>query len=319
MKKRRKVNLLVILSVFICLVFVTLNSVKFKFLLEVIKLSNTLPTISTDFYNDPIDDITYEDITYKKRNGLSLKLDLYENNNETKPKPVIIYVFGDAWIKGEKVIPSAISPLIELLKEEGYAVIRTSYELMKEEIIFDKQISDVKDTIRWVYKNKDKYNFDIENIGLIGPSAGAHLAMMAAYSENDEFIGDSSLKDYPSQVKYVVDLFGPAELSKINLNYGPREIVENLSKNDIKNFSKLYSPISYVKKNLPDTLIIHSKKDEIVPYDTSISLYKKCIKLNNDFKFYTLEDCNHCLEGLSNTEALKLYMEIVNFIISENN
>ena len=50
MKKRRKVNLLVILSVFICLVFVTLNSVKFKFLLEVIKLSNTLPTISTDFY-----------------------------------------------------------------------------------------------------------------------------------------------------------------------------------------------------------------------------------------------------------------------------
>ena len=54
MKKRRKVNLLVILSVFICLVFVTLNSVKFKFLLEVIKLSNTLPTISTDFYNGPI-------------------------------------------------------------------------------------------------------------------------------------------------------------------------------------------------------------------------------------------------------------------------
>ena len=215
MKKRRKVNLLVILSIFICLVFVTLNSVKFKFLLEVIKLSNTLPTISTDFYNDPIDDITYEDITYKKRNGLSLKLDLYENNNETKPKPVIIYVFGDAWIKGEKVIPSAISPLIELLKEEGYAVISTSYELMKEEIIFDKQISDVKDTIRWVYKNKDKYNFDIENIGLIGPSAGAHLAMMAAYSENDEFIGDSSLKDYPSQVKYVVDLFGPDRKSVV--------------------------------------------------------------------------------------------------------
>ena len=94
---------------------------------------------STDFYNDPIDDITYEDITYKKRNGLSLKLDLYENNNETKPKPVIIYVFGDAWIKGEQVIPSAISPLIELLKEEGYAVISTSYELMKEEIRRYKQ------------------------------------------------------------------------------------------------------------------------------------------------------------------------------------
>lgn len=319
MKKGNKVNLLIILIIFICLMFIILNSVKFKFLLEVIKLSKTLPTISESLYDNPINDITYEDISYKKRDGVSLKLDLYEDTNNNDLKPVIIYVFGDAWIKGNKKIPSAISPLIELLKEEGFAIISTSYELMDKEIIFDKQISDIKDTIRWVYKNKDKYNFDVTNIGLIGPSAGAHLSMMAAYSDDNEFVGDYSLKNYSSKVKYVIDLFGPAELSKVNLNYGPKELIEKLSKKDIKNFSKLYSPINYVKENLPSTLIIHSKKDEIVPYDTSINLYKKCTKLNNNFKFYTLENCNHCLEGLSNTEALNLYMEIVNFIVSEIN
>ena len=62
---------------------------------------------------------------------------------------------------GDKVLPEAISSIIDLLKDEGFAVISTSYELMDDEVIFDKQISDVKDTIRWVYKNKDKYNFDV--------------------------------------------------------------------------------------------------------------------------------------------------------------
>ena len=245
-------------------------------------------------------------------------MDLYINEEIKDPKPVIIYVFGNGWMYGDKVIPEAISSIIDLLKDEGFAVISTSYELMDDEVIFDKQISDVKDTIRWVYKNKDKYNFDVDNIGLIGPSAGAQLSMIAAFSDDDEFVGDVSLKEYPSKVKYIVDLFGPSDLSKINLSAGPSEIVDNFTAEDIESYSKLYSPINYIKEDLPDTLIIHSKKDNIVPYDTSVELYESGIELNNKFDFYTLENCTHYLENLSNKEALGLYMNIIDFILSES-
>ena len=54
---------------------------------------------------------------------------------------------------------------------------------MEDEVIFYKQVSDIKDTVRWINKNRDIYNFDAENVGIIGVSSGAHLAMMAAYSE----------------------------------------------------------------------------------------------------------------------------------------
>lgn len=317
MKGRKKVYILISILIFLIIIYIT-KSIRFKFLFEVLKLSSSLPTISSDFYNEPINDISYKDLIYKKRDGNKLKLDLYMSNESDEPKPVIIYVFGNGWMYGDKVIPSAISSIIDLLKDEGFAVISTSYELMNDEVILDKQISDVKDTIRWVYKNKDKYNFDVNNIGIIGPSAGAQLSMVAAFSNDNEFIGDESLKDYPSKVNYIIDLFGPSKLSEINLSVGPKEIVSKFTEGDIEELSKKFSPINYVHEGLPDTLIIHSLKDDIVPYQSSNELYNKALEYNNDFEFYTLENCTHYLENLSTSEALSLYMKIVDYILSKS-
>lgn len=313
----KKRPLIIIIIILILVIISVTNIKKFKFLVEIIKLSDSLPTISNDFYNEPIENITYKDLVFKKRDNKELTLDIYTNKEANEATPVIIYVFGNGWMYGDKVIPSAIESIIDLLKDEGYAVISTSYELMDDEVILEEQISDVKDTIRWVYKNKDKYNFDVNNIGIIGPSAGAQLSMMAAFSHDDEFIGDQSLKSYSSKVKYIIDLFGPARLSKVNLSVGPEEVVEKFSDNDIEKLSKEFSPIEYVREDLPNTLIIHSLKDNIVPYETSVELYETALKYNNKFELYTLQNCTHYLENLSNTEALNLYMKIVDYILSE--
>ncbi len=316
---KRKKGILFITSISIIIIFIiSFCQIKqFKFLFEIIKLRNSLPTISSNFYNEPIKDVTYKDVVYKTRNNKEITLDIYKNKKINTPSPVIIYVFGNGWMYGDKVIPSDIEPIIDLLKNEGYAVISTSYELMNNEIILKDQISDVKDTIRWIYKNKDKYNFDTNNIGMIGPSAGAHLCMMAAFSDDDEFIGDYSLKSYSSKVKYIVDLFGPSKLSEINLSIAPKNITDNLTNDSIESLSKEFSPIEYITSKLPDTLIIHSLKDDIIPYESSLKLYEASIKYNNNFELYTLQNCTHTLKNLSETEALNLYMKIVDFILKQ--
>ncbi|WP_195987905.1 alpha/beta hydrolase [Clostridium sp. D53t1_180928_C8] len=316
MKKRKKIGIIICTITLILIISLT-QAKKMKFFFEIIKLSSSLPTVSSDFYNEPIKDITYKDIVYKKRGNKELKLDIYTSKDSDKPTPVIIYVFGNGWMYGDKVIPSAIESIIELLKDEGYAVISTSYELMDDEVILEEQISDVKDTIRWIYKNKDKYNFDVNNIGMIGPSAGAQLSMMAAFSDDGEFIGDRTLKNYSSKVKYIIDLFGPARLSKVNLSAGPEEVVKKFTDNDIERISNEFSPIEYIRSDLPDTLIIHSLKDDIVPYETSVELYETALKYENNFELYTLQNCTHYLENLSSTDALNLYMKIVDYILKE--
>lgn len=317
--KIKKRSLITTIIILILATILVTHIKKIKFFVEIIRLSNSLPTISSDFYNEPIENITYKDVVYKKRDNKELTLDIYTNKEAKEATPVIIYVFGNGWMYGDKVIPSAIESIIDLLKDEGYAVISTSYELMEDEVILQDQISDVKDTIRWIYKNKDKYNFDVNNIGIIGPSAGAQLSMMAAFSQDDEFIGDKSLKSYSSKVKYIIDLFGPSRLSEVNLSVGPEEVVKKFSDNDIEKLSKEFSPIEYVREDLPDTLIIHSLKDNIVPYETSVELYETALKYNNNFELYTLQNCTHYLENLSNTEALNLYMKIVDYILTQTN
>ena len=123
------------IAIILIIVIISVTQVKrLKFLFEIIKLSNSLPTISSNFYNEPIKDITYKDIVYKKRGNKEIKLDIYTNREAKEATPVIIYVFGNGWMYGDKVIPSAIESIINLLKDEGYAIISTSYELMDDEL-----------------------------------------------------------------------------------------------------------------------------------------------------------------------------------------
>lgn len=313
-KKHSTLFIYSLISIFL-IIYLT-NSLYFKLVIEILKINQSLATISSDFYDNPIKNVPYKNITYKNTNNTELKLDIYKENS-FDPSPVILYVFGNGWTYGDKAIPSGIESIINLLKKQGYSVISTSYELMNNDIILEKQICDIKDTIRWIYKNKDVYNFDTTNIGIIAPSAGAQLSMVAAFSKEDEFVDDLTLSRYPSKVKYIIDLFGPAELDKLNFSEGPSNIVSTFTQDKIKELSFKYSPIMYLDNDLPDTLIIHSLKDNIVPYETSVKLYNEAIKYNNNFKFYTLDKCTHYLENLSNIDALDLYIEIINYIISE--
>ena len=133
--KIKKRSLFITIIILIIVIISAIQVKRLKFLFEIIKLSNSLPTISSDFYNEPIKDITYKDIVYKKRGNKELTLDIYTNKEAKEPTPVIIYVFGNGWMYGDKVIPSAIESIIDLFKDEGYAVISTSYELMDDEVI----------------------------------------------------------------------------------------------------------------------------------------------------------------------------------------
>lgn len=282
-------------------------------------------------YNDLIENSSNEsmdkkDIIYKEDSISSQSLDLYlpkvvssEKRYLSKKSPVLIYVHGGSWIYGNKDIPALITPLLDTLREEGYTIISTSYGLLDGDIIssFDKPVSDVKDTIRWVYKNADAYNFDTDNIGLIGVSSGAHLSLLASYSSDSEFIGDTTLSSYSSKVKYVMDFFGPTDLKTLDINdaYGPlSEIIA--SNADLYTLYEKYSPVNYVDYNLPKTLIVHSKADTLVPYENSETLYNKLIETNNKVSLLTLYKSGHDFDKIDKDEVYSLSLEVLKFLVN---
>ncbi|WP_278600549.1 alpha/beta hydrolase [Clostridium tertium] len=252
--------------------------------------------LTEDLSLKSIDSIDYDDIIYKNTNGTSLTLDIYG------PK------------KNE--IPEAISPLLDAFREEGFTIISTSYELMNGEENFSKQISDVKDTIRWIHKNKDDFGFNADRIGVIGASSGAHLALMAAYSAEDQFVDSQELKDYPSNIKYLIDFFGPTDLTTLdisNVQWDLEQIINSVGEQR-EDILKLYSPVNYVDKNEPNTLIVHSKQDNTVPYENAEILYDELKEKGNKAELITLEGASHDFSQINIDEIVSVGIKMLEFI-----
>ena len=125
------------------------------------------------------DSMSHKDIVYKDTNGVPLTLDIYGPiKNVYKESPVILYVHGGSWVYGDKALPEALSPVLDTFREQGYTIISTSYELMRNKEDFNKQVCDVKDTIRWIFtKMLILITLITDEIGMIGLSSGAHLSL----------------------------------------------------------------------------------------------------------------------------------------------
>ncbi|MGL4773124.1 MAG: alpha/beta hydrolase fold domain-containing protein [Clostridium sp.] len=317
MKKIFKLTFLILLITIICsgVIFRHKISLIYNLSKKYIDLQNNNTLSSVDL--DPLDNMDYKDVVYKERNGKQLTLDIYASKNEKRKKsPVILYVHGGSWIYGDKSIPSALSPILETFREEGYTIISTSYELLNKNISFEEQASDVKDTLKWISKNADKYGLDINNVGVIGTSSGAHLSLLACYSNENEFIGDKELNNYPARVDYIIDLFGPTDLTTLNMSLATWDMQQVLSKIPNKEvIMNKYSPINYVKEKSPNILIVHSKKDEIVPYDNALKLYDKNVQMNNKATLLSLELSEHDLSTITDDDIKNFIIGMLKFIV----
>lgn len=269
----------------------------------------------TDYYASTSMDVM--NLKYKESTSNEVFLDIYKPTKTNESSPVIIYVHGGSWIYGDNGIPIGLDPIVNAFNKRGFTIISLSYQLLKEDTPISNPISDVKDAIRWVYKNKEEYNFNTNEIGLLGISSGAHLSLLAAYSEEDDFIGDEDLAKYPSNVKYVIDVFGPTELSTLDFSLVEDTYKEGIEKlKETPFFKEAYSPINYVNENSPSTLIIHSKNDELVPYKNSLDLYSKLQQLKISSKLLTLSSGGHNFYGFDNKEIAALIFETLKFLSS---
>lgn len=288
--------------------------------------------------------IFLEDIPYKNDTaGIPIKLDIYKPKNSTSGTfPVVIYVHGGAWAKGDKMVraDSYIERFILKLIEKNYAVISIDYTLVSEKVHFPLPIQDTKDAVRWVRKNAEKYNFDTRNIGYFGASSGAHLSMLSAYTNDNEYVGSSELSPYSGKVNYVVSNFGPTDLNKllhtrlgkipvaiVGLFFKPiveirQKLVFGISGYDIKtekrkaiDYLKTVSPVNDIENGVP-TFILHGNKDKVAPISHSKRLVRKLKKQNIETDLIIVKDGAHGFGTTDKAYLEQLSNEMVDFIIA---
>lgn len=286
-----------------------------------------------------------ENIIYKNNaKGIPVSLDIYIPKTGSNDKiPVVIYVHGGAWVKGDKTVRdgSYIETFISKLLDKKYAVISIDYTLLNDSIHFPLPLQDTKDAVRWVRKNADRYRFDTDNIGFFGTSSGAHLSMLAAYTPDNEFAGSPELSSYSAKVNFVINHYGPSDMNKLlhtRLGKVPvfffglaakkivdlrTDLVRGLSGYDIKkkkrkviDYFKTISPITYVPGGVP-TLIVQGNKDKVVPMKQSRKLHRKLRRENIQNNLIIVENGVHGFGTTDKAYMDRLTDQMVDFIVSQ--
>ena len=134
-----------------------------------------------------------------------------------------------------------------------YAVLHYRMPYGKHEI----PLSDAHQAIRYMRKNAVQFGFN--QLGIMGSSAGGHLASTAATHFDAETRPDFQILFYPvvTMTEYT------HQGSKDNL----------LGKNPSEELVKLYSNECQVTKQTPPAFIMHSSDDTVVPVLNSINYY----------------------------------------------
>ncbi|MFK7852107.1 MAG: alpha/beta hydrolase [Akkermansiaceae bacterium] len=154
---------------------------------------------------------------------------------------------------------------------------------------------DAQRAIRFARMNAKKWNCDPSRIGIIGFSAGGHLAATAATqfekgdgSSDDPFLRESCRPDFAILVYPVITM---GEFS----HGGSRNRL--LGKHPSKEMVRLFSAELQVTKETPPVFLAHAKDDSVVPIENS-QIFHKAMKENEvNSKLMELPSGNHGLNG----------------------
>ena len=232
------------------------------------------------------------------RDGRQLFLDVYAPALPG-PHPAIVIVYGGAWIFGSRADSANIA---QMYARDGYTAVAIDYRHAPA-YRYPTQINDVRDAIAEIARHADAWQIDPAHVTLLGRSAGAQLALLAAYLPE------------PISIRAVVAYYAPTDLAR-----GYRD-PPNPDPADVDRILRAYtggtpdersdiyataSPVNHVRAALPPTLLIGGGRDELVRLLFAHELRSALRKHGNRVAALDLPWSNHAFDSIPNGTAGQL-------------
>ncbi|WP_084655550.1 alpha/beta hydrolase [Nocardia altamirensis] len=190
--------------------------------------------------------------------GQPLKVDIWSAAGPAA-NPAVVFVHGGSWTTGGR---DESPQQNQWFVEHGYTVFDIEYRLSPPPR-WHQQTSDVKCAIGWVAQHSDRLGIDPADITVIGESAGANLALLAAYTVGTgAFPPSCPVPEHP--VRAVISEYGPTDTAALTLDDHIATTVFGGSTDTALQAYRVTSPLSYVRPGLPATLLLHGRSDHFV-------------------------------------------------------
>ncbi len=160
-------------------------------------------------------------------------------------------------------------------------------------------LQDIQAAVKYLRKNAGQYGISPDQVGVIGTSAGGHLAAMASNIPTDytglkgDWATIPTIPDFAILVSPVIDLGEFAHVGSRNSLLG-----ENASPEKIRE----YSMQNRVTEKTPPTLLVHAQNDKTVPVMNSILYYQAMTKNKVKGALFIFPEGEHKIGIMNKTE-----------------
>lgn len=236
------------------------------------------------------DTTIHNGIAYANHDGIELQGDLYLPKN-AKAAPALVAVHGGGWVQGARDAYKFWGPY---LAARGTALFSISYRLATKSKTFPEAVQDVLAGVQFLRGKASAFGIDPARIGILGASAGAHLAALAALS-GKKFLGgypNDAFASTDAAVKVLVGVYGIYDVPAMWLNYQ----IQGGRENNIQKFMGLppmasrqayfdASPISYASfdNNALAVLLVTGTEDDLVDRKLQTEPFTLALKQANFF------------------------------------
>lgn len=199
--------------------------------------------------------------------------------------------------------------IAEAFNKLGVAAFILKYRLPSDSIMKDKTIGPLQDAqqaIKTVRENAQQWNINPDKVGIIGFSAGGHLASTAgthfkqAVIENKE--GTNLRPDFMI-LAYPVISFSDSLMHK-----GSRDNL--LGTDPAQEQIRLYSNELQVTPQTPPTFLVHAADDKVVKVENSLRFYEALVKNQVSAEMHLYPKGGHGF-GLNNKTTPDFWMDRV--------
>jgi acetyl esterase/lipase len=192
---------------------------------------------------------------------------------------------------------------IASIVKEGYAVARRfnemgiaafvlKYRIPNDSAMVDKTIAPLQDAqraIQLVRMNAKEWNIDTNKVGIMGFSAGGHVASTAATHFEKSYIDNSQKIDL--RPDFALLIYPVISFTDAIAHIGSRD--QLIGKNPSQKMIDLYSGELQVTAQTPPTFLVQASDDNTVPVANSIVYYEALLKYKIPVEMHLYKSGGH--------------------------
>lgn len=202
-------------------------------------------------------------------------LSVYQPKKQNKAKSAVIICPGGGY--GILAAGHEGSDVALALNKMGITAFVLKYRLPNDQIMADKTIGPLQDAqraLQIVRERGKEWNLDPKKIGIMGFSAGGHLAASASTLFENAYIDNQ--KQTSLRPDFSILLYPVISFSDSLTHLGSRENL--IGKNPSASLIKHYSCELQVTSNTPPAFIVHASDDDAVSVKNSLVYYEALLQ-----------------------------------------